>query len=106
MNTETPSLADVARTLASLQAELAGISRRLAALEARSEEAKPVADRPRPAEELDEETIATIGAAIAAYLGKKAHIRQIQLLGSATWAQQGRVTIQASHALSSTRSQP
>ena len=105
MNTETPSLADVARALASLQAELAGISQRLAALEARSD-AEPVADRPRPAEGLDEETIATIGAAIAAYLGKKAHIRQIQLLGSATWAQQGRVTIQASHALSSTRSQP
>jgi len=105
MNTETPSLADVARALASLQAELAGISQRLAALEARSD-AKPVADRTRPAEGLDEETIATIGAAIAAYLGKKAHIRQIQLLGSATWAQQGRVTIQASHALSSTRSQP
>jgi methylmalonyl-CoA carboxyltransferase large subunit len=41
-----------------------------------------------------------IGAAVAAFLGKKAHVRQIRLLGSAAWSQQGRVTIQASHALS------
>ena len=41
-----------------------------------------------------------ISAAIAAFVGKKAHIRQIRLIGSAAWAQQGRVTIQASHALS------
>jgi methylmalonyl-CoA carboxyltransferase large subunit len=40
-----------------------------------------------------------IGAAIAAYLGKKPHIRQIRLLGTTGWAQQGRLTIQASHAL-------
>jgi methylmalonyl-CoA carboxyltransferase 12S subunit len=40
-----------------------------------------------------------IAAAIAAFLGKKAHIRQIRLLGSAAWAQEGRVTIQASHAI-------
>jgi methylmalonyl-CoA carboxyltransferase large subunit len=36
---------------------------------------------------------------VAAFLGKKPHIRQIRLLGSAAWSQQGRVTIQASHAL-------
>jgi methylmalonyl-CoA carboxyltransferase large subunit len=57
---------------------------------------------------LDEELIVTISAAIAAFLGKKPHIRQIRLIGSAAWAQQGRVTIQASHALSaySARSYP
>ena len=45
--------------------------------------------------------LATLGisAAIAAFLGKKPHIRQIRLLGSAAWSQQGRLTIQASHAL-------
>jgi methylmalonyl-CoA carboxyltransferase large subunit len=47
-----------------------------------------------------------LGAAVAAFLGKKAHIRRIQLIGSNAWAQQGRVTIQASHALSTSRSQP
>jgi methylmalonyl-CoA carboxyltransferase 12S subunit len=41
-----------------------------------------------------------IAAAVAAFLGKRAHIRQIRLVGSASWAEHGRVTIQASHALS------
>jgi methylmalonyl-CoA carboxyltransferase large subunit len=49
---------------------------------------------------LSEELLLVISAAIAAFLGKKPHIRQIRLLGSAAWPQQGRVTIQASHALS------
>jgi methylmalonyl-CoA carboxyltransferase large subunit len=51
------------------------------------------------AEDLSEELIVVISAAIAAFLGKKPHIRQIRLLGAAAWAQQGRVTIQASHNL-------
>ncbi|MEJ7636870.1 MAG: hypothetical protein WKF75_02485 [Singulisphaera sp.] len=57
----------------------------------------PVAARP---EGLGEELLLVLGAAIAAYLGKSAHIRQVRLIGSPAWAQQGRVTIQASHALS------
>jgi methylmalonyl-CoA carboxyltransferase 12S subunit len=57
----------------------------------------PVAARP---EGLGEEVLLVLGAAIAAYLGKSAHIRQVRLIGSTAWAQQGRVTIQASHALS------
>jgi len=44
--------------------------------------------------------VLVISAAVAAFLGKKPHIRQIRLLGSVAWAQQGRTTIQASHALS------
>ncbi len=40
-----------------------------------------------------------ISAAVAAFLGKRPHIRQIRLLGAAAWAHQGRLTIQASHAL-------
>ena len=52
-----------------------------------------------PADEVTPEIVAVISAAIAAYLGVKAHIRQISVLGGASWAQQGRVTIQASHAL-------
>ncbi len=46
----------------------------------------------------DEEVLA-ISAAIAAYLGLHAHIRQIRLIRSSAWAQQGRVTIQTSHGL-------
>lgn len=48
---------------------------------------------------LPEKLIAVISAAIAAFLGVKPHIRQIRLVSSASWTQQGRVTIQASHDL-------
>ena len=34
---------------------------------------------------------------VAAFLGERAHIRQIRLVSSTAWAQQGRVSIQASH---------
>ena len=39
------------------------------------------------------------GAAVAAYLGERAHVRQIRLISSQAWGQQGRVTVQASHTL-------
>lgn len=59
----------------------------------------PVAE-PRPAvEEIDEEILLVISAAIAAFCGKKPFIRQIRLISSSAWAQQGRLGIQASHAL-------
>ena len=86
----------------SLRDEVRRLSDRLAALEAAIP--KPAAEvRSAPPvskqEELSEETLAAIGAAIAAYLGVKPHSRQIRLVGAASWVQQGRVTIQASHAL-------
>ncbi len=100
MKTETPSLADVVALLESLRADVARLGERVATLEAAR-----IAPAPAPAP-IDEHTLRVIAATIAAYLGKKAHIRQIQLLGSDAWAQQGRVAIQASHALSTARSQP
>ena len=63
------------------------------------DEAAVAAPRPPEPEGLSEELILVISSAVAAFLGKKPHIRQIRLQGSATWAQQGRVTIQASHVL-------
>lgn len=50
-------------------------------------------------EEIDEQTLILISAAIAAFLGKTPRIRQIRLRNSASWAQEGRATIQTSHAL-------
>jgi methylmalonyl-CoA carboxyltransferase large subunit len=85
--------------LEALRQELARLSNRVAALEAAAEK-HPAAPAPVESTGLGEELIAVIGAAIAAFLGKKARIRQIRLLGAASWAQQGRVTIQASHGLS------
>jgi methylmalonyl-CoA carboxyltransferase large subunit len=58
----------------------------------------PVVAEPAPAGITEEELLA-ISAAIGAYLGVRAHIRQIRLLSSNAWAQQGRVSIQASHSL-------
>lgn len=49
---------------------------------------------------ISEEELIAISAAIAAYLGVRAHIRQIRVIHSPAWAQQGRVTVQASHRLS------
>lgn len=64
--------------------------------------AAPVAPAPAPApepEEISEEILMALSAAVAAYLGKRAHIRTVRLLSSTAWAQQGRVNIQASHRL-------
>lgn len=46
---------------------------------------------------IPEEIVLAISAAVAAFLGKRASIRQIRLTGSTPWAQQGRATVQASH---------
>ena len=114
MKTDTVDSSGVVEALESLRHELSRLHERVAALEAAGGPshqgaalvAAPVASAaptPAPApvpESLNEELILIIGAAIAAFLGKKPHIRQIRLIGSGLWAQEGRVMIQASHALS------
>ncbi len=50
-----------------------------------------------PKEEISEEILMIISAAVAAFLGKRAHLRQIRLVSTGAWAQQGRVSIMASH---------
>lgn len=110
MSAASVDLAQVADALEALRREVARLGERVATLEAAAG-VRPAAGAPppqvaptpphaAPAEGLSEELVVVISAAIAAFLGKKPHIRQIRLLGSAAWAQQGRVTIQASHALS------
>ncbi len=108
MQTESLDLAQVSRTLAVIRDELAHLNARVHALEASKGAVGPaaapvVADRaPAPAaqpEPVSEELIVVISAAIAAFLGKKPHIRQIRLIGGASWVQQGRATVQASHQL-------
>jgi methylmalonyl-CoA carboxyltransferase large subunit len=106
----TSDLARLTEALEALRQEVARLGERVAALEAGRSTAVPPASTTPAAEtaalrqaadgeEISEELLVVLGAAIAAYLGKKAPIRQIRLLGSAAWTQQGRVTIQASHAL-------
>jgi methylmalonyl-CoA carboxyltransferase large subunit len=96
-----------------LRVQIAALSERVALLEAATNPARPTgltgAGMPKsespaaaaaaePAkEEISEELLLVLSAAIAAFLGKRPHIRQIRLLHSGAWAQQGRVSIQASH---------
>jgi methylmalonyl-CoA carboxyltransferase large subunit len=126
MTSEVDEGQRLADTLEALQRQLAALTERVAALEATG----PVAARstgpvgapaaaaggvlaaagpvrpasPVVAEGMSEETLLVISAAIAAFLGKKPQIRQIRLVNSATWAQQGRAGIHASHAFAHSRS--
>jgi len=107
MNEETMDWAFVVNSLGAIRQELARLGERVAVLEtaagltpgAAAPAAPPAPSKPE-SQGLSEELLLVVSAAIAAYLGKKSHIRQVRLLGSAAWTQHGRVTIQASHALS------
>ena len=112
------TVSELAATLEQLQAQMAEMSYRIQSLEkenagvhgpngtaavaAHLAAAPPVLSEPRsepaPAAITEEELLA-VSAAIGAYLGVRAHIRQIRLVGTSAWAQQGRVSIQASHRL-------
>jgi methylmalonyl-CoA carboxyltransferase 12S subunit len=100
---------DLAEILEKLQAQLTALSERIERLEATAlkpaaEKKAPAAPEPKPVppperSEINEEELIAISAALGAYLGFRVHIKQIRLLSSTAWAQQGRVTIQASHQL-------
>lgn len=100
------TLQSLSREVAALREHLAALAEKLSELE-KAAAAAPThavevpAEPPPPAvEEIPEETLAAISAALAAYLGKRPHIRTIRLVSSPSWAQQGRVSIQASHRIS------
>ncbi|MHB1475279.1 MAG: hypothetical protein ACYCV4_16980, partial [Dermatophilaceae bacterium] len=48
--------------------------------------------------EVSEDVLLAIAAACAAYLGKRATIKQVHLRRGSTWASQGRAAAQQSHA--------
>ena len=106
------TIKDLAKALESIQAQLTALSGRVEQLEAAGpkqstvEEAIPAPATPEtapqpapPKQEITEEELIAISAALAAYLGVRVRIKQIRLLSSHAWAQQGRVSIQASHYL-------
>ena len=76
--------------LAQMREELELLKRRLGALE--SSAARAAATVPP-----SEEDLAAISAAVAAFLGVRARIRQVRLLQSSAWAQVGRIGTHASH---------
>ncbi|MGA8580546.1 MAG: hypothetical protein WB579_17815 [Bryobacteraceae bacterium] len=99
-----------------IRAQLAALAERVAHLEtaagpaaaAATAEVAPEApplkapaavETPAGPEPISEEELLAISAALAAYFGVRVHVRQIRLISSSAWAQQGRVSIQASHRL-------
>jgi len=84
--------------LEELRAQIAELAKRLERLE--HGETVEVAEAPESVSaRMTEDEMLAVSAAIAAYLGVRAHIRQIRLVSTSAWAQQGRVSIQASHSL-------
>jgi methylmalonyl-CoA carboxyltransferase 12S subunit len=95
--------AELVGLIEALRADIARLEARITHLETgqpmwRTATAMPAA--PMTTDGIDQDIVMSIAAAVATYLGVKPRIRQIRLLGSAAWAQQGRVTIQASYAVS------
>ena len=84
--------------LEELRAQIAELAKRLERLE--HGETVEVGEAPESVSaRMTEDEMLAVSAAIAAYLGVRAHIRQIRLVSTSAWAQQGRVSIQASHSL-------
>jgi methylmalonyl-CoA carboxyltransferase 12S subunit len=118
-----PKKEELGAALARIEAALLALAGRVERLEARGGAAEarapapaaPPAQAPAPAapvapapvaaapvpEALSEEELLAVSAALAAFLGVRVRIRHIRLLSTAAWAQQGRVSIQASHHLHS-----
>jgi methylmalonyl-CoA carboxyltransferase 12S subunit len=109
-----PANKEIGELLEQLQAQVTALAQRLELLEAgakapvvpavapapapvQAKSPAPVAAPAQPAP--TEEEFLAISAALAAYLGVRLRIKQIRLVSSAAWAQQGRVSIQASHRL-------
>jgi methylmalonyl-CoA carboxyltransferase large subunit len=102
---------DFQAILEEIRSQLADLTARVAKLEGPVETPAPAAVAaqapaapapepvPAPKPELSEDVLMAISAAIAAFLGVRVRIRQIRLISSPAWAQQGRVSIQASHRL-------
>lgn len=77
----------------------------VAALLARVEamEAELAELRAAVAANVPEHVVLAISAAVAAYLGERAKVRQIHLVGDTTWAREGRAYVQSVHSASRRR---
>lgn len=75
--------------IAQLREELTALQHRVGVLERQAAAAAPAAP--------SEEDMLAIAAAVAAFLGVRARIRQVRLVHSSAWAQVGRIGTHASH---------
>jgi methylmalonyl-CoA carboxyltransferase large subunit len=103
---EKPSEGELMAALDALRAELRGLTERIAQLESREGGARTLSSSPpaevlqaRPAARPDapEDDLIVIAAAVAAFLGVRAHVRQVRLIQSPAWSQVGRAIVHASH---------
>ncbi len=96
-------LEDIRKQLADLTGRVERIERGGAPAESQAAAAlpPPPPGPEAPGPEITEEELLAISGAIAAYMGVRVRVRQIRLLSSRAWAQEGRVSIQASHRLHS-----
>jgi methylmalonyl-CoA carboxyltransferase large subunit len=76
-------------TVAELKALVAELAARVQTLEEQAAQRHP---------EVSEDVLLAISAACAAYLGKRATIKQVHLRRGSSWASQGRAAAQQSHA--------
>jgi methylmalonyl-CoA carboxyltransferase large subunit len=83
--------ADATPSTAELLSRIDELTRRVEWLEA------TVADGPKSPTDVPPEVVMAIAAAVAAFLGKRATVRQIHLSGTTSWAQQGRAAVMTSH---------
>ena len=98
---------DILAILEEMRTQLAELSGRVAQLEAGAKIQPTDADAAQPVSKpqlahtapakqaITEEEVLAVSAALAAYLGIRVHIRQMRLLSSSSWAQQGRVLVHA-----------
>ena len=77
---------------------VAELLRRVSAMEAELEELRAKVDA-----NVSEDVVLAICAAVAAFLGKRATVRQIHLVGDTTWAREGRAYVQSVHSASRRR---
>jgi methylmalonyl-CoA carboxyltransferase 12S subunit len=89
------------RTVTTLKNEIAELRQRVEKLEAllAAARAVPPASPTASKLEISPEIVLAISAAVAAYLGKRATIRQIRLTSSNAWSAQGRASMLASHTI-------
>ena len=76
-------------TIAELKALVGELAARVHTLEEQVAQRHP---------EVSEDVLLAISAACAAYLGKRATVKQVHLRRGSTWAAQGRAAAQQSHA--------
>lgn len=84
------------QTSPSGQADLAALTRTVEALVARVESLEAQVAALRGTEEVSEDVIIAISAAVSAYLGNRARVKAVRFQRDSTsWAQQGRQRVQS-----------